>query len=90
MVFNDSECSQGGRENLRLAVSDLHGRNWTRIATLEDTAHVTSEYPYIIQTRDGFFHIVYSYDIKKIKHLMLNEAWIEDRISKAGQFSLAE
>lgn len=90
MVFNDSEAGPGGRENLRLAVSGLHGRNWTRIATLEDTAHGSYAYPYAIQTRDGLFHIVYSYDAKKIKHLVFNEAWIDDHIRKAGLFSRAE
>ena len=90
MVFNDSESGLEGRENLRIAVSDLRGRNWTRIATLEDTAHDTFAYPYMIQTRDGLFHIVYSYGRKNIKHLTLNEAWIEERIGNAGRLTTAE
>jgi alpha-L-rhamnosidase len=90
MVFNDSEFSLRGRENLRIAVSDRQGRNWTRIATLEDAAHVTYAYPYMIQSRDGLFHIVYSYGTKYIKHLTLNEAWLEERIREAGRLSSAE
>ena len=90
MVFNDCEFSLKGRENLRIAVSDLRGRNWTRIATLEDEAHNTFAYPYVIQTRDGLFHIVYSYGRNNIKHLTLNDAWIEERIRCAGRFSSAE
>lgn len=85
MVFNDSEPRWGARDNLRLAVSDLHGENWKRIATLEDAANQSFAYPFIIRTRDGLFHIVFSYNLNRIKHLTLNEAWIEDRMSKAGQ-----
>jgi predicted neuraminidase len=84
MVFNDNESRRGWRDNLRLAVSDLHGINWTRIATLEEAANQSFSYPYIIQTHDGLYHIVYSYNQNRIKHLTLNEAWLEDRIRDAG------
>jgi predicted neuraminidase len=85
MVFNDSEFGPRGRENLRIAVSDLQGRNWTRIATLEDAADDTFAYPYMIQTRDGLFHIVYSFGATNIKHVTFNEAWVEERIREAGR-----
>lgn len=85
MVFNDSKPRHGSRDNLRLAVSDLHGKDWTRIATLEDAANQSFAYPFIIQTRDGLFHIVFSYNLNRIKHLTFNEAWIEERIREAGQ-----
>lgn len=84
IVFND-ESRPGARDNLRLAVSDLQGKNWTRIAGLEDAAYQTFAYPFIIQTHDGLYHVVYSYNGNRIKHLTLNEAWIEDRIRDAGQ-----
>jgi len=84
MVFNDGS-NRGARDNLRLAVSDLQGKNWTRIADLEDAPHQSFAYPFIIRTRDGLYHVVYSYNGKRIKHLTLNEAWIEDRIRDAGQ-----
>ena len=84
MVFNDGESRRGARDNLRLAVSDLQGKNWTRIATLEDAANGSFAYPFIIRTHDGLFHIVFSYNLNRIKHLTLNEAWIEDRIGEEG------
>jgi predicted neuraminidase len=84
MVFNDNDRRQGDRDNLRLAVSDLNGKNWTRIATLEDAPGRSFAYPFMIRTRDGLFHIVYSYDVNRIKHLAFNGAWLEDRIREAG------
>jgi predicted neuraminidase len=85
IIFNDCELKGGLRDNLRLAVSDLHGKNWTRIATLEDAAGQSFAYPFVIRTSDGLFHIVFSYNCNRIKHLTLNEAWIEERIREAGQ-----
>lgn len=79
MVFNDNNIRQGERDNLRLAVSDLRGMNWTRIATLEDAPGQSFAYPYIVQTRDGLFHVVYSYNLHRIKHVSFNGAWIEER-----------
>ena len=84
MVFND-DYRQGERDNLRLAVSGLRGKNWIRIAGLEDAANQSFAYPYIIQTRNGLYHIVFTYNRNRIKHLTFNEAWIEDRIREAGQ-----
>jgi predicted neuraminidase len=84
MVFNDNDSRRGWRDNLRLAVSDLHGKNWTRIATLEEAAGQSFAYPYIIQTNDGLCHIVYTYNLNRIKHLTLNQAWLDDRIREAG------
>ena len=85
IVFND-ESIQGSRHNLRLAVSDLGGKNWTRIASLESAGFPHSfAYPFIIRARDGLYHVVYTYDRNRIKHVSFNEAWIEQRIGDAGR-----
>jgi predicted neuraminidase len=84
MVFND-DSRPGERDNLRLAISDLGGKNWVRIAGLEDAPYQSFAYPFIIRTHDGLYHVVYTYNRTRIKHLTFNEAWIEDRIRDAGQ-----
>jgi alpha-L-rhamnosidase len=84
MVFNDGSIP-GIRDNLRLAVSDLKGKNWTRIAGLEDAAYQSFAYPFIIRDRDGIYHVVYTYNRNRIKHLTFNGAWMEDRIRDARQ-----
>jgi len=79
MVFNDSPDN---RENLRLAVSFDRGRRWTRIATLESAPEGEFSYPYMIRTQDGRIHLVYTWDRKRIRHVVFNEAWIDAQIKE--------
>lgn len=79
MVFNDSALR---RENLRLAISLDRGRHWTRIATLESAPEMEFSYPYMIRTRDGRIHLVYTWDRKRIRHIVFNEAWIDAQIEE--------
>ena len=37
------------------------------------------DYPSIVQSRDGSLHVTYSYNLKTIKHVTFNEAWIRER-----------
>ncbi|MEH6498424.1 MAG: sialidase family protein [Pseudoalteromonas distincta] len=37
------------------------------------------EYPYIVRSDDGRFHIVYSWNNSFIKHLTFNRAWVEEQ-----------
>src|SRR5262249_13318614 len=76
LVFNDSSTK---RDNLRLAVSRDDGQTWIRVATLAEEGGRGVAYPFIIQTHDGLIHIVYSWTISAIKHIVFNEAWLDER-----------
>ena len=90
LVFNDHAAE---RDNLRLAVSDdgavgtttlspPRGATWTRIATLEEDPERRYSYPYVIRTRDGLVHVVYTWHGRRIKHVTLNEAWIDEQLQR--------
>ena len=38
------------------------------------------EYPYLVHTREGVFHLVYSWNNSFIKHVSFTEDWLESRI----------
>ena len=65
------------RDNLRLAISVDGGLTWSRRATLEAEAKEEFSYPYLIQTRDGRIHLVYTWKRKAIKHASFNVAWLD-------------
>jgi len=39
-------------------------------------------YPYLIQTKSGDFHLVYTWNRGFIKHIWFNQAWIDQRLKK--------
>lgn len=69
LTFND--CTKG-RTPLNLAVSEDDGETWSRQMALE-TDEGEYSYPAIIQTRDGFIHVIYTYRRTHIKHVVLTE-----------------
>ncbi|OQX62993.1 MAG: hypothetical protein B5M55_07530 [Desulfococcus sp. 4484_242] len=77
LAFNDSPAV---RENLGLAVSRDLGRHWTRAATIESAPEAEFSYPYMIRTRDGRIHLVYTWDRKRIAHVVFNEAWVNAQV----------
>lgn len=66
MVYNHTAQ---GRSPLNVAIS-TDGRQWTPLATLESEPGEYS-YPAIIQARDGRLHITYTWNRKKIRHVVL-------------------
>jgi len=57
---------------LNVAIS-ADGVRWTLIATLEDEPRPHGyAYPAVIQTRDGLVHVTYTWDRRKIKHVVLD------------------
>ena len=39
------------------------------------------DYPYLIQARNGIFHLLYTWNRAYIKHIQFNQAWLEARLS---------
>ncbi len=74
LAFNDSET---GRDTLRLAISADGGLNWSRSSTLESEPDAEFSYPFLIQTKDGRIHLVYTWKRQAIKHAEFNLAWLE-------------
>jgi predicted neuraminidase len=61
-----------GRDRLEIALS-TDGKTWTRGVELENTPGEYS-YPAMIQTRDGMIHITYTWQRKRIKHVVIDPA----------------
>ena len=80
LAFNDSP---NNRETLQLAVSNDSGLNWVRIHTLENLPGQEFSYPYMIREQNGLIHLVYTWKRKRIKHVVFNEAWIDQKIREA-------
>ena len=80
LAFNDSP---NNRETLQLALSNDSGLNWVRIHTLENLPGQEFSYPYMIGGKNGLIHLVYTWKRKRIKHVVFNEAWIDQKIREA-------
>ena len=74
LAFNDSAT---GRENLSLALSGDGGQTWLVRTILESGTGQEFSYPYLIQTKDGQIHLVYTYERKAIKHAAFNLTWLD-------------
>jgi len=84
MAFNDSTKN---REDMTLAVS-LDGINdWTRIMELDRVPKEFFAYPYLIQSSDGMIHLVYSWKMRKVRHVAFNEAWVKRQLNSPPQTS---
>lgn len=80
LVYNHTTRATMDRGALHVAVSK-DGKDWKRVATLED-AHRDDEfsYPAVIQTSDGLVHTTYTWNRKKIKHVVLDpKALVEEK-----------
>jgi predicted neuraminidase len=64
-----------GRSPLNVALSD-DGLTWHPVLVLEDDPDAPSgfAYPAVIQARDGLVHITYTWERKRIKHVVLDPA----------------
>jgi predicted neuraminidase len=81
LVYNhttrNSASRPRDREFLNVAVS-ADGKKWAAAAVLENQPGEYS-YPAAIQTPDGLVHITYTYDRKRIKHVVLDPAKLNVR-----------
>jgi predicted neuraminidase len=80
LVFNNTGKK---RYRLSLARSVDEGKTWSVIHDFDryDPGAVEwpceYSYPFIIQTRDGLLHLVYTWHRLAIKHIVFNEAWLK-------------
>lgn len=74
--------SPRGREMLNVAVSE-DGENWFAALELENQKGEYS-YPAVIQTDDGLVHTTYTWQRKRIKHVVIDPAKLELRPIEEG------
>ena len=75
IVYNDKETSP--RDRLAISISTDQGQTWRWTRHLENTPGERFDYPSLIQARDGTLHVTYSYNLKTIKHVAFNDAWVK-------------
>ena len=74
-----------GRSPLNLAVSK-DGKTWEAALVFEDEPKKEFSYPAIIQTKDGLVHITYTWQRKKVKHIVLDPAKLTTKPILDGQW----
>ncbi|MCA9732292.1 MAG: exo-alpha-sialidase [Deferribacteres bacterium] len=79
MVYNDTE---DGRHSLAAALSNDEGQTWKwkKHLALTEKDKASFSYPSLVQTKDGFLHVTYSYsdgENKTIKHAVFDEQWLK-------------
>jgi predicted neuraminidase len=74
-----------GRSPLNLAVSK-DGKTWEATLVFEDEPKREFSYPAIIQTKDGLVHITYTWQRKKVKHVVLDPAKLATKPMVNGQW----
>ncbi len=82
LVYNPTDKNWGDRVPLSIAVS-RDGKNWKKVFDLEPVTNPDTtgdeeySYPGVIQTADGLIHVIYTYNRKTIKHVVVNPAKID-------------
>lgn len=64
------------RHNLTLVLSRDAGQTWKTLKVLENSPGKEFSYPFIIRS-SRYFHITYTYDRKRIKHVVFNDTWLK-------------
>ncbi len=65
------------RNNLTLIISHDEGKTWKPLKILENVHGKEYSYPSIGRSKKGFYHITYTHEKRRIKHVVFNEAWIK-------------
>ncbi len=75
MVCNPIES---GRHKLSIATS-VDGIKWDVIRDVEASASPDEfSYPYLIQAARGEYHLVYTWNRSRIRHVVFDDAWLEE------------
>jgi len=79
-----------GRSPLNIAVSP-DGMNWFAALVLEDDPNAPNgfAYPAVIQSSDGLVHITYTWERKRIKHVVLDASQLQLRPMIGGAWPVA-
>lgn len=83
LAFNNVEDS---RDDLSLGYSRDQGRTWKVIHEVErekvDKGQGPREfsYPWLTRTRDGDYHLFYTWRRTHIRHVTFNQAWLEKKL----------
>jgi len=64
------------RENLTLVMSRDAGKTWDILKVLEQGEGKEYSYPAITRSH-RYYHVTYTYERERIKHLAFNEAWLK-------------
>lgn len=82
LVYNHAGTPQGSikgyRTPLNVAISD-DGIQWNAVLILEDSEIGQYSYPSVIQSEDGFVHIVYTWRREKIKYVKIDPKMLRSR-----------
>ncbi len=66
------------RDNLTLVISRDEGKTWQTLRVLENTPGKAYAYPSLARAGE-YYHVTYSYEKNRIKHVMFNEAWLREQ-----------
>jgi predicted neuraminidase len=55
-----------------------------RFMCWEPRCHFEFSYPFLIRTRRGEFHLLYTWNRAYIKHVFFNQSWLEERLAIAS------
>ncbi len=75
LIYNHSQVD---RQRLDLAVSDDFGESWSRPFTLETAKRGAVAYPWILTTRNGKIHLLYTWNRKNFRHLRFDLDWLQE------------
>ncbi|NOT61030.1 MAG: exo-alpha-sialidase [Acidobacteria bacterium] len=84
LVYNHTTTQAGRRIALHVALS-ADGKNWQAALALEaGQPRDEYSYPAVIQTRDGLVHITYTWNRKKVKHVVIDPKKLTGKEIKDG------
>ncbi|HEX6925789.1 MAG TPA: sialidase family protein [Longimicrobiaceae bacterium] len=78
LAYNPTTSADGDndRSTLSVALSE-DGVHWQQVLVLENEPGKEFSYPAVIQTSDGLVHITYTWDRKRVKHVVLDPAKLQ-------------
>lgn len=70
-----------GADHARPATEDIIA-NVTRSLCRKGVCNWRYDYPYLIRSADGDFHLVYSWNVSFIRYIRFNAAWLRERLGE--------